>query len=497
LKSDLYRGNLRDDGLAGPGFPENREEVAPMFAPFDPVALARTAIERVPAYREFLASTLGHIPEMRDPRDFTALPLTDKPSYVKAYPLESVCLDGTLRGKHVLCRSSGTSGKPFFWPQMPEQERYAPGWIRSDLEENLHISERSTLLVVALGLGSWISGELTTWALRTVAMDCPNLTLVSPGLDLEETAEILTEFSPRYDQTMIYGYPPFMKGILDRACALGADLEHLSVSMRLVGEGYSEAYREGINGMLGAEPGALGTVLSGYGATDFGSVGKETPLCAAIRRLCRERDLTETLFGEALPSVCQYDPSGIYLELQEEELVVSKYQAVPLIRYRTGDRCELVPFDLMMDRCRGAGTDPLRRLAEGGFDPETAPRLPFVLVRGRMDRGVVLCGANVPVGLVRDVLENHPVLREALSGNFQLHRGEDEALRPFLEVALERREGIEPLGAEETFRILSAELRTRSSELAAVGKAQGELPLRISFLEPGSLAANQKIKYIA
>jgi len=467
--------------------------------PFDPLALARMALDRVPAYRVFLLGERGRLPRVETEEDFAALPLTDKGSYIRTFTLEQLCLDGTLRGKHVLCRSSGTSGKPFFWPQMPEQERYAPPWIRVDLEENLRISERTTLLIVTLGLGSWISGELTSWALRTVAMDCPNLTLVTPGLNLDEAAQLLADFSPRFDQTMLYGYPPFMKPIFERAKALGANLPRLSLSMRLVGEGYSEIWRERINGMLGKDPGDLGTVLSGYGATDFGSVGKETPLCAAIRRLCREGNLGSAILGsEDLPSVCQYDPRGIHIETVEGELVVTKAQAIPLIRYRTGDRGELVPFDEMIDRCRAAGADPLERLRRGGFDPAKASRLPFVLIRGRMDRGLTYCGANLPVALVRNVLEEDPLLSSALSGNFQMRKREDEALEPYLEMDLERNEGVPFPDPEAIREALVRGLMARSSELATVVESRGgRMDVRIALREPGSLAAAQKIRYVS
>ena len=254
--------------------------------------LYRIVLSRVPAYRDYLERRLGTVPPEVDLRTFASLPLTSKKDYVKAYPLEDLCLDGTLTGKHVLCRSSGSTGKPTYWPQMPEQERYVADYLYTDLDEDLHISRCPALALVVLGLGSWISGELTTWGLRTLAIQKGNLTLATPGLNLEEAAEILEEFGPRFPQTVLYSYPPFAKRLLEMASDRGVDLSVLRVSLRLAGEGYSERYRDHVNRLLGYPEGHLTSVVSGYGSTDFGSAGKETPLCVAIRRALNEGGLT-------------------------------------------------------------------------------------------------------------------------------------------------------------------------------------------------------------
>jgi phenylacetate-CoA ligase len=122
----------------------------------------------VPAYRDYLRQHCNHVPKVSSLEDFESVPLTSKTDYIKAYPLQDLCLDGTLVGKHILCRSSGTKGKPFFWSQLPEQERYVADWLYSDLDESFGISKHPLFAVVSLALGSWISGELTSWGLRNL-----------------------------------------------------------------------------------------------------------------------------------------------------------------------------------------------------------------------------------------------------------------------------------------------------------------------------------------
>ena len=458
--------------------------------------LYRIVLSRVPAYRDYLERRLGTVPPEVDLRTFASLPLTSKKDYVKAYPLEDLCLDGTLTGKHVLCRSSGSTGKPTYWPQMPEQERYVADYLYTDLDEDLHISRCPALALVVLGLGSWISGELTTWGLRTLAIQKGNLTLATPGLNLEEAAEILEEFGPRFPQTVLYSYPPVAKRLLEMADEAGTDLPALRLSLRLAGEGYSERYRDHVNRLLGYPEGHLTSVVSGYGSTDFGSAGKETPLCVAIRRALYEGGLTEKALGvRDLPSVCQYDPAVHLLEVVEGELVASKYQAVPLVRYRSGDRGELVPFRDMMDRLADAGADPLKILRDRGGSPERVRELPFVLVHGRIDGGVVFFAANVLVGQVQGALETDPVLAQAFSGAFQLRRTETEALEPVLEIRAELRPGASV--PEDGPVRLARELASRSSEYALVWGSNGDRALpRIVPMEPGSLYSSTKVRYL-
>ena len=85
-----------------------------------PLDVYAAAVARVPAYRRFLEDHLGSVPRVETLEDFARLPFMDKPGYIRAYPLQERCLDGTLRGKHMLAHSSGSSGKHLYWPSSRE-----------------------------------------------------------------------------------------------------------------------------------------------------------------------------------------------------------------------------------------------------------------------------------------------------------------------------------------------------------------------------------------
>jgi phenylacetate-CoA ligase len=309
---------------------------------------------------------------------------------------------------------------------------------------------------------------------------------------MEETVEILETFSPRFAQTVIYTYPPFAKTLLDLAEQKGIPLRELRIAFRLAGEGYSEIFRSTLNRRMGRNEGDLSSVLSGYGATDFGSAGKETPLCAAIKRLLFENDLAEAVLGRReIPSLCQYDPGSHFLETDQEELVVSRYQAVPLVRYRTGDR------GVLLGRLAAAGADPLALLEHRGMSCETVRPLPFVLVWGRIDGGVTFFGANVLVSQVKEVFESDPELARLFTGDFSLRKTEDDRLDPVLEILVEPRHGVDPdLGAAA--RLVARGLEERSTEFATVRKTQGDKALpRLVRAPSGFFAGHHKIRYVS
>jgi phenylacetate-CoA ligase len=462
----------------------------------DPITVYRSALERTPAYGEFLSRELGALPTVTTLEEFQALPLMDKKNYLTRFPLERLCLDGSLRGAHVICRSSGTSGKPFYWPQLPDQERDLSVWLSSELEDTFSVRTRPTLVVVALALGAWISGELATWTLRTLAMEEGNITLLTPGLDREEVVTMLETFSPHFSQTIIYSYPPFAKNIIETARERGIPVEDFDIRLRLAGEGYSEHFREYVNGLLGHRPGEITTISSGYASTDFGRIGKETLLSVTIRRILHERGLCAELLGcDTLPSICQFNPSGFFLETVDGELVVTKPQAIPLVRYRSGDRGEIVGYDEMLARFSPFGIDPLEELRARGKGRTGAGRLPFVLVHGRSDGGITFYGANIPVTLIRDILEGVSPFREHFTGNFRLRKSHDERLDPIFELFLEEKSpGWDP---ETLPSLLAAELSDRSSEYATVLKTRGAAALPvITPMEKDSFLGSAKIRYI-
>jgi hypothetical protein len=74
---------------------------------------ARRALATVPAYADFAGSVPARAPA---PQWLDALPVTDKKSYIDAYPLAARCRHGVIPVADAeLDESSGSSGRPYTW----------------------------------------------------------------------------------------------------------------------------------------------------------------------------------------------------------------------------------------------------------------------------------------------------------------------------------------------------------------------------------------------
>src|SRR4051812_43054179 len=81
------------------------------------LALFHRVVASVPAYRRFLAEHGVDPATVRTFTDFEALPATSKQGYVLCYPLADLCHGGLLSGCDMIAVSSGSTGKPTFWPR--------------------------------------------------------------------------------------------------------------------------------------------------------------------------------------------------------------------------------------------------------------------------------------------------------------------------------------------------------------------------------------------
>jgi phenylacetate-CoA ligase len=92
------------------------------------VELFRGAARDVPAYREFLTSQGIDSADVKTYADFQTLPLTTKQNYMLAYPLPTLTRDGRLAECEMVAVSSGSTGRPLFWPRSldPFTTRSAP-----------------------------------------------------------------------------------------------------------------------------------------------------------------------------------------------------------------------------------------------------------------------------------------------------------------------------------------------------------------------------------
>lgn len=403
------------------------------------LALFHDVAATVPAYGRFLAQH-GVDPEsVRAPDDLRRVPPITKASYVLAHPLADLCRRGSLSSCDMLAVSSGSTGKPTFWPRFVTDELGVARRFEQAFHDAFAAHERRTLAVVCFALGTWVGGMFTTACCRHLAAKGYPITLVTPGNNKEEILRVASELGPHFDQVVLLGYPPFLKDVIDAGIERGVRWADLRVRVVTAGEVFSEAWRTLVAERIGSRAPAY-DFASLYGTADAGVLGVETPLSITIRRFLADRpEAARALFGqERLPTLVQYDPFARFFECENGKLIFTGDNGAPLVRYDILDTGGVIPYDDMASALDRLGFDPRGALPRGG-----ARRLPFVFVFGRSDFTVSFYGANVYPENVTVGLEQPEIMAWA-TGKFVMTVERDADENGHLAVVVELAPGQAP-----------------------------------------------------
>jgi len=424
------------------------------------LALFHDAAARVPAYGRFLAEHGVDATRVHSRADFERLPTPTKESYYRRHRLPDLCRDGRLEHSDFVAVSSGSTGEPALWPRALADELGSAYRFEQVLRDGMQARERRTLGVVCFALGSWVGGMYTTSACRLVAAKGYPLTLVTPGNNVAEILRVVRALGPLFEQTVLFGYPPFLKDVIDAGRADGLDWGAFSPKLVTAGEVFSEAWRGLVAERAGIRDATRGTA-SLYGTADGGVLANETPLYISVRRALAERpELASAIFGEPrLPTLLQYDPLHRYFEADGAELLFTGDGGVPLVRYRILDRGGVLPYRELVGRLRDHGIDPHAGLAA------TAREMPFVYVFGRTGFALSLYGANVYPENVASGLEGRAIAPH-VTGKFvlELERGSDEDVSLKLTVELAAAGSPSDALASDVARAVRAEIERQNSE---------------------------------
>jgi phenylacetate-CoA ligase len=420
----------------------------------------------VPAYQAVLRDNAIDPDTIVTMADFRRLPLLDKESYHRRYPLPELCRDGSLASCDMIAVSSGSSGQPTVWPRSADDEQRITARFEQVFRDGFRAHERTTLAVICFPLGTWVGGLFTLACVRHLAARGYPITAVAPGNNKAEILRILPELAQFAEQVVLLGYPPFVKDVIDTGVAQGVDWARHSVKLVLAGEVFSEEWRDLVAARTGVTDPVRDTA-SLYGTADAGVLGNETPLSVSIRRFLSGRpDFARELFGDSrLPTLVQYDPASRYFETHDGTLLFSGDSGIPLIRYHIADEGGILPYRELLDVC-----------ATHGFEPatDTAAELPFVFVFGRSLFTVSFFGANVYPENVTVGLEQ-PSISEWVTGKFVLETVEDADRDRRLRVTVELAPG--STGDPDLVAVsIRDQLLRLNSEFAHYVPAERQLP---------------------
>ena len=374
----------------------------------------------VPAYRTIWQE--HGCPEVQldglDP-DLSAIPITDKESYVKRFSVEERCREGRLPARGVVIdESSGTSGEPNDWVRGAAE--------RDDGRKLLHLAlhqqfgDQQLFVINAFALGPWATGMNVSMSIVDVSV------LKSTGPDIKKIVSTLRRFGPRY-RYLICGYPPFLKQLVDSG---EIDLAGYDVVAAVGGEGLSESLRTYLLRSFKA-------VYSSFGASDLEiNIAVETDFTIALRdALAAHDEVAEALYGrEPLPMVFQFDPLNYYIESDAERnllVTINRLENVsPRIRYNIRDRGVVRSTREVVDALAARGV----RL------PSPIVDLPLLFHWGRQDNAVGFYGCKITPEDIQHVILRVAALGERVT-NFALHPYEDADANKCVEIWFEVSEG--------------------------------------------------------
>jgi phenylacetate-CoA ligase len=444
--------------------------------------LFRVTAREVPAYRQLLTEHKIDPAAVKSPADFERLPLLDKKNYNRRFSLDDLVLGGKLTRSDFFAVSSGSTGEPTFWPRALADEYPVAVRFEQVFRDAFRAHEKRTLAVVCFALGTWVGGMFTASCMRHLSAKGYPVVTATPGNKIDEILRVVQRLSPQFEQTVLLGYPPFLKEVVDAGRSQGLDWSPFQVKLVMAGEVFSETWRDLVAERLGGgDPLRLGASI--YGTADAGVLGQETPVSIAIRRFLAERpEAAQAMFGDTrLPTLCQYDPTARYFESLPEgggaSLAFSGWNGVPLVRYHIADRGGILSYDAMLEGMRKLGCDPAAAVRNsGGPEPR---RQPFVWVFGRTDFTVSFFGANVFPETISLGLEQ-PEIRARVTGKFVMQVKEglvDD--KPRLTVAIELAKdaaGDDAFGEAVAAAVLG-QLRRLNSEFTNYVPAEFQKPL--------------------
>lgn len=395
--------------------------------------------ERVPAYKDFLKKNSIRPSLIKTIKDFKKIPTVNKKNYLEKYPIEDLHFDGKFFNNQMISVSSGSSGNPFFWPRSGILEMETTYVQEMFLKKFFRIHKRSTLYINCFAMGMYIAGPIILNSALRISQKGYPLTIITPGLSMDDIMRVLPSISTHFDQIIIAGYPPYVKDIIEEGRQRGIYWHKMAPKLILAGEGFSEKWRERVAELGGIEN-PRDSIINLYGTADASIVGHETPESITIRRFAdQDTKLRQELFGEKysnrLPTLVQYLPTQKYFESINNELHFTATSGIPLIRYNIHDDGGLISYQKAASMCKERKHDvlgDLNKKAKGS----PSWKLPYVYLYGRSDFTVVIYGANVYPENIKAALETKNIINKT-TGRFIMSVEYNQRQDPHLHIHVE------------------------------------------------------------
>jgi phenylacetate-CoA ligase len=431
------------------------------------------AIRKIPAYKAYIDQHSSHQKKVKTYEDFKKLPTTSKKGYLHTAKHTDLFWPEALHRPTSYSSTSGSTGEPYYFPRNDELARQASFMVEEFLNNSSYGKGR-VLVLVGFGMGVWIGGVFTVrqFEIASERMKAP-VSILPIGYNKKEMFKALKMLSPDYDQTILVGYPPFIKEIVDEAEEENINLQKLSIRLLFAAEAFTETFRDYVCKKAGIDNPLLDT-LNIYGTADIGAMAYETPLSILIRRISLEDPLLfRDLFGqyEKTPTLAQYDNRYIDFEDVDGSIYITGNGVIPLIRYSIGDNGGVRTYSQVKQLFKIYGIDLESRIKEMKIPVQR--NKPFVFVYERSDMSVLVHGIIIYPEFIKEGLL-HPLLTDKFTERFTMSTKNDIYHNQFLEINLELQKNQRPteIAKKEARKIIHQTLIKKSSEYSEVSKSK-------------------------
>lgn len=436
--------------------------------------LFKRSAKEIPAYRNFLQSKNLNPTHITSIHDFDKIPITSKKDYLQLAKHQDLVWPKEWAGPIWFCSTSGSTGEPYYFPRNKSLAEQASCMAEMFLQNSTY-GNTNTLVLMGFGMGVWIGGLITLNAFEIAAerMKMP-VAFLPTGYNKAEVFKALKKLAPQFDQTILVGYPPFVKEVVDQAAGEGIELARLNMRLMFAAEAFTETFRNYVSKKAGISNPLVDT-LNIYGTADVGAMAYETPLSILIRRLALEDpDLYKELFTqiEKTPTLAQYDPEFIEFEEHEGEILLTADAALPLIRYAIGDHGGVLSYNQIEKLLSAYEVDLEKEIKKAGIE-KTVTKKPFVYVYERTDLSTTLHGLIIyPEFIKEGLLEGN--ITGYFTERFTMATKHDVRHNQFLQINVELQPSIEPSKKLENMahKAIETSLLNKSSEYFEISKSQ-------------------------
>lgn len=399
-------------------------------------SVANRTFSEIPAYKKFLATNGFN----SFPNDFENLPITSKNSYIlPADHLELSAGDDQT----VFYHRSSSLNNSLYWPQpkiAPEQLII----MKQYLEQHYHAHQVKSMCIVGAALGSWAGGQnFICYLEKIVQLANYPISIFIPGNNVEEIIEFIQKYDHIFPQFILFLCPSFIAYIFDSVESLGLHEKFPFHKLRfcVIGEPITESFRLHMDTICKVNP-IDSSLFSFYGSADSNLIGAESIASVAVRKLIHLNKSLAQYFN-TLPHFFHYYAQDSYIEEINEELCITKWQGIPLVRYNMNDRVQLYSWKELREYMLSYQLDGQQNKILSTIIEKAGENLPdIVALFGRSDSNLKVKGSFISEEILDYIMHSKP-LSEFLTGYYKASVEYDEHDHQYISVLLELKPSVE------------------------------------------------------